>query len=288
MKGFIYVLLAALLLYGNEAFAQKFILFDDEITIEEEHNGFYYFKPPGEGSRSWLKPFDFYNGKFFVRYEVTEFPSQAPLILNICIWSDVVGKWKDWKETCSPGVDVDVNHPYCIESSPSAWWKLDDAVDFSRVKDFENLGMVVFCERWKNLTSLVPDSLSCWERREEYLPLKLRLTLIAVAKGYEFSGWGKYGFPAEEGQNPPSGLKASISSEGIEIQWEDNSDTEVGFIVERSLFPDKNFVEITNAAANVTTYEDPDVKKNTTYYYRVKRNGFGVDDYTDELKIKTP
>ena len=100
--------------------------------------------------------------------------------------------------------------------------------------------MVLFCEKWKNLSPWLPDSLSCWGQKDDYLPLKLRFTVVCVAKDFQFSGWEKHGFPSCTGKNSPSDLTASVSgSNSTELQWKDNSGTEAGFIIERSLFPNK-------------------------------------------------
>ena len=65
----------------------------------------------------------------------------------------------------------------------------------------------------------------------------------------------------------------------------DNSDTESGFIIERSLISAEGFEEIARVAPETTTYFDPDLDVGKTYYYRIRRNGFDVNDYTSATKI---
>ena len=87
----------------------------------------------------------------------------------------------------------------------------------------------------------------------------------------------------------PTGLSATaVSSTQINLSWQDNSDNETGFRVERS--EDRtNFSLFTTTAANVTAYNDRTrLRAGTTYYYRVRATNPGGDSaYSDEAKATT-
>jgi titin len=67
----------------------------------------------------------------------------------------------------------------------------------------------------------------------------------------------------------PSGLSATaVSQTQINLSWTDNSSTETGFRIERSL-DGMIFTVLTTVAANTTSYTDSGLHSFTTYYYRV-------------------
>ncbi len=69
----------------------------------------------------------------------------------------------------------------------------------------------------------------------------------------------------------PTDLKAAtVSFHQINLSWQDNSDDEAGFIVQRRIAGSADWVEIGKTKANVTTFSDKGLKPTTTYHYRVK------------------
>ena len=88
---------------------------------------------------------------------------------------------------------------------------------------------------------------------------------------------------------PSSLLKADILSYSkVTLNWEDTSDNELGFIIERKT-NSINFTKIAEVPANVTTYSDPTLSVENTYTYRViPYNPYGnAKAYTNELSIST-
>ncbi|MES2520073.1 MAG: GEVED domain-containing protein [Bacteroidota bacterium] len=80
---------------------------------------------------------------------------------------------------------------------------------------------------------------------------------------------------AETAQTAPSNLVlTSLSADvslGIVITWTDNSTVETGYIIERSsTSATDGFIPIGGVDANVTSFTDTEVARNTKYYYRVK------------------
>jgi acid phosphatase type 7 len=77
----------------------------------------------------------------------------------------------------------------------------------------------------------------------------------------------------------PSNLTAArsgfLSKQRIDLSWKDNSNSEAGFVVERSTTSGftTNLVTSLQLAKDTTSYSDRSLKRKTTYYYRV----FAVD-----------
>ena len=96
--------------------------------------------------------------------------------------------------------------------------------------------------------------------------------------------------PAGSVPAAPSNLSATaISKTEIDISWTDNASDETGFKIERSDRNNFNFVQIATVGANVTSFSDTGLKKNTTYYYRVRAtNANGDSAYSNEASAQTP
>ncbi|MEM9542111.1 MAG: DUF4114 domain-containing protein [Cyanobacteria bacterium P01_E01_bin.42] len=75
--------------------------------------------------------------------------------------------------------------------------------------------------------------------------------------------------------NAPGNLAAVEEGGQVRLTWQDNSDNETGFVLERS--PDQNnWTVITNISANLTEYLDTSLTTSGTYFYRVRAtNGVG-------------
>jgi hypothetical protein len=68
----------------------------------------------------------------------------------------------------------------------------------------------------------------------------------------------------------PSNLAASpISYSRIDLTWQDNSDDETGFKIERKT-GSGSYSQIATVGANVTSYSSSGLSANTTYCYRVR------------------
>jgi parallel beta-helix repeat protein len=73
------------------------------------------------------------------------------------------------------------------------------------------------------------------------------------------------------------------------ISWEDNSDNEYGFEIERSLSPESGFKKIYTVYQNVTSFTNNGLSPLTTYYYRIRAyNNTGFSRFSNTLSISTP
>ncbi len=87
----------------------------------------------------------------------------------------------------------------------------------------------------------------------------------------------------------PSNLTANaVACNQVDLAWNDNSNDESGFDIERST-NGVNFVGIASVGADITSFSDTTVAENTTYWYRVKANNCGGDSgYSNVASDTTP
>jgi Glycoside hydrolase family 44/PKD domain/Fibronectin type III domain len=89
----------------------------------------------------------------------------------------------------------------------------------------------------------------------------------------------------------PSNLTAiALSKSQIALKWTDNSSNENGFKIERCAGATcANFSQIASVGANVTSYSNTGLKRNTTYRYRVRAyNAVGYSAYSGVASANTP
>ncbi|MGB5847236.1 MAG: fibronectin type III domain-containing protein, partial [Ignavibacteriaceae bacterium] len=84
--------------------------------------------------------------------------------------------------------------------------------------------------------------------------------------------------------NAPTNLADTVVSQTqIDLSWQDNSNNEDGFTIERRLPPSATWTEISTLGADVTTYQDTGLTANTGYCYKVRAyNTEGNSGYSNE------
>ena len=89
---------------------------------------------------------------------------------------------------------------------------------------------------------------------------------------------------SEPGTLPPTNLSAASPSPGnIQLFWNDNSDNETNFVIERKT-ADSDFAEISRLGPNTTTYLDGSLQIGQAYSYRVRAlNNSNTTNYTNEI-----
>ena len=182
--------LLVLLFLVSTACSAEFLVANQQFIFSESEHGFHYFDARGDVPSDWMSPDDFYEGQWHVRYEIVDYPSSRGINLQSCIWSEVEGNWSSWKETCSGYTACSGTGVFTANSSPSEWWTLNGVpVNFARPDLFHNLGIVLRNES----TCIISDWGDwCWSERADYLPMRMRLTVVAVSAGSSFSGWEHY------------------------------------------------------------------------------------------------
>lgn len=88
----------------------------------------------------------------------------------------------------------------------------------------------------------------------------------------------------------PAGLTATaVGSMRVDVRWLDRSANEAGFIVERRLFPDGEYVELVRTGPNVTVFSNTGLTPETGFEYRVRAwNASGESRYTAPAAVTTP
>ena len=86
----------------------------------------------------------------------------------------------------------------------------------------------------------------------------------------------------------PSQLRTlNITRASITLNWRDNANNEQGFAIERSL-NGRTWIRIATTAANVRTFVDNGLTRNTTYWYRVQAfNQAGASPYAGPVSATT-
>jgi hypothetical protein len=74
---------------------------------------------------------------------------------------------------------------------------------------------------------------------------------------------------------PTQLMAASSSKTEATLYWQDKSDNEQSFLIERSNSVDSGFAQIATVGANEVTFVDRGVVKKKTYYYRVRASNSG-------------
>ena len=88
----------------------------------------------------------------------------------------------------------------------------------------------------------------------------------------------------------PSNLTATaVSTQSNQFGWSDNSNNETGFKIERCQGNGcTNFVQIAQVGANVTTFSNTGLARNTRYRYRVRAfNAVGNSGYSNIAAART-
>ena len=91
----------------------------------------------------------------------------------------------------------------------------------------------------------------------------------------------------QSGSNPSAQASANFTivtpSAQLTLTWQDNSNDEDNFAIERKTETNGVYSQIASVAANVTSYMDTNVNSGVTYCYRVQAvNSAGASDFSNE------
>ena len=208
--------------YFTTTKAKEFLVYDEVRTFTDSENGFHYFQYEVGAPSNWRSPDDYYGGTWYFRYQILDVPSNTNYQLSTCIWSDWVNS-SNFKETCSGQALINsAEGSYFHESSPSNWWKKDGVpVDFSKPNNIHQLGVVLWTENLCNVSPWV--SPNCWGERSKFLPMRIRVTIVAVANGTSFSGWQNYGSSSGGNTNKAPTITSSAvtsATEGVNYKYQ--------------------------------------------------------------------
>ncbi len=87
----------------------------------------------------------------------------------------------------------------------------------------------------------------------------------------------------------PSGLTAALMDGKPHLTWDDNSDDETGFVIERMVTGTGSFAEVGSETYNVEQFHDMGAPAGTGFTYRVlAENDTGLSEPSNEFQIATP
>ena len=89
--------------------------------------------------------------------------------------------------------------------------------------------------------------------------------------------------------SPPTELTATlVSYNGVDLAWQDNSEGEAGFSVQRRVDGSDDWVEIARTAANTSAFSDTGVEPTTTYHYRVQAfDIIQLSAFSNQVRVRT-
>jgi hypothetical protein len=98
----------------------------------------------------------------------------------------------------------------------------------------------------------------------------------------------------KSGFNPSAQASASFtivspSAPKLTLTWQDNSNNENNFVIERKTGTNGTFAQIAMVASNIVAYVDTSVSSGVTYCYRVDAtNSAGASAYTNQACATVP
>jgi hypothetical protein len=179
-------LLIVFVTFSYTAKSAEFLVADQEVTWGiSADTAFNWFMPSSGVPSNWLTPADYYNGTWYVRYEVISVATTSPFGIRLGIIQNDTGKLYEQPIQQLQGTGDVVIH----SSNPSGWVKTGGGVDFSKVSEIQNLCSIIY--DWNTLLQVNPGE-SCWSNRYNWFPVTLRISIVAVSSGSTFTGWAGY------------------------------------------------------------------------------------------------
>jgi len=160
------------------------------------------------------------------------------------------------------------------------WW--DNSVD----EDGFIVERRAYGEAWKQI-AIVPPDVNVYND-EGLVPGRSYYYRVRAYMGSYYTDYCELSSPVTTigYPEPPSNLKGrALSSSEIELEWTDESDNELGFIVERKL--GNNWLEIAVLPPNSNSYIDEGLSENTKYTYRVLAFNDAGRTSSSEVEVKT-
>ncbi len=167
--------------------------FSDNSPIFVENFGWHFWSDTSRYPENWYSPVNFWNGKIYTRWEILEQPTNTPCSIQV-VW------WKSLNDVQEELWDM----PQHLNGGKGSVGQFSTVLSNYHV---QGLGIDLHDTRnlWRQGIALIDDATGSpvtppawgygdepWNSRALWFPLKLRLTIVAVAEGATFSGWDRW------------------------------------------------------------------------------------------------
>ena len=217
---------------------------------------------PNDGTYSWTIP---YNLSSNCKIKVVAYDSSSQMSADVSDGTFSITTANNPPHTPHSPVPADSSANVCI-TIELIWIGGDpdseDAVTYDIYLGTGSSSMDLISDDQPNtsytLSTLTPNTTYYWQ--------------IVASDGKESSDGPIWSFATgTENINAPSNLSAvTISNNQIDLSWEDNSNNEGGFKIERKRESDEPYSEIAVVGSDSSTYSDVGLNGGTTYIYRVR------------------
>jgi predicted phage tail protein len=122
--------------------------------------------------------------------------------------------------------------------------------------------------------------------------MKNRIIVVGMVLAWTGAALGACGDSTSPGPRPPAAptnlAATSSSASEIALTWQDNSDNEASFVIERCAGVGcTSFADLATVGANTTGYHDQGLTVGTSYSYRVCAHNAGGDSYYSNTAVAT-
>lgn len=174
--------------------ATEILAYDLNRAVTTKDSGFPRDQPPRSGANGdWTAPVNFAQGTLYYRLEIRSQPQPQTMILQFCVW-----QYNLTLENCGQKQRLTgTSNTVLTWSQPvqRMWKKNGVSIDWKNPR--QRYGIAI-----KNSQGLPVSGIKKFnwggEDPSKWYPLDMRFTVVAVAQGATFSGWGNYGGSASE------------------------------------------------------------------------------------------
>jgi hypothetical protein len=173
--------------------------FSDNSPVRVENCGWHFWYDTSRYPQNWYSPVDFYNGKIYTRWEIITQPTNTPCSFQIVWWKalpevingqTVYYELWDWPQHLKGGA----GSVGTFSTVLSSFHVQGKGIDLHNTANLWRQGIAIIDDATGS--PITPPSWGYgaepWNSRAKWFPMKMRLTIVAVAAGATFSGWDKW------------------------------------------------------------------------------------------------
>ena len=159
-------------------------IFDWNKAVQKKDRGFPWDRTPSY-NYNWVSPVNYAGGTIHFRAQVRSMPRPEPMKLQFCFW-----QFNNSRETCSRAQQLTVGQTVTWSQPLNGMWQKNNrALDWTKPRDRN--GVAIKNVKGKPVSNYSGGN---WngENPDHWYPLNMRFTVVVVAQGKTFSGWGNY------------------------------------------------------------------------------------------------